>query len=209
MTQPGDSIRLAELVCARLCHDLGGLIGTVGNAVDMVADDLGGGGEILAFAVTAAKSLTQRLRLLRAAWGPETNAIDLDALRGLTTQALAARRIELNLDALSPDCEFAAPTGRVLLNLILLGCDGMMKGGTIRLIGDADDLLVRLEGPGAAWPARIAVCARDGSEAIAALSGAHSLQMPLTALMALNAGLGLSPVLGPGSGIEALRLETP
>ena len=34
-----ETIRLVELTCARLCHDIGGLIGTVSNAVDMVAED--------------------------------------------------------------------------------------------------------------------------------------------------------------------------
>src|ERR1700679_75829 len=72
MAEMGETVRLVELVCARLCHDLGGLIGTVGNAVDMVAEDIGGDSEVAAFASSAAKALAQRLRLMRTAWGPES-----------------------------------------------------------------------------------------------------------------------------------------
>jgi hypothetical protein len=47
---------------------------------------------------------------------------------------------------------FAAANGRVILNLIVLACDCLPKGGTIVLIGEPDDLLIRIDGPGAAWP---------------------------------------------------------
>src|ERR1700737_4241209 len=103
MAELGDTIRLVELICARLCHDLGGLIGTVGNALDMVAEDAGRDNEVLAFASSAANALTQRLRLMRTAWGPETEALTLSALLNLVTAALAARRIGLDARALPPD----------------------------------------------------------------------------------------------------------
>ena len=96
MAQPGDTIRLVELICARLCHDLGGLIGTVANALDMVTEDAGRDNEVLAFASSAANALTQRLRLMRTAWGPESDAITLPALVKLVSQALAARRVRLD-----------------------------------------------------------------------------------------------------------------
>ena len=166
----------------------------------MVAEDAGRDNEVLAFASSAAHALTQRLRLMRTAWGPETEAIALSALVKLVTQALAARRVGLDTRTLAPDCEFPPPVGRVVLNLIVLACDCLPKGGTIVLMGEPADLLVRIDGPGAAWPAGFAECMRDETAAIAALGGAQSLQMPLTALFAISGGLRLSPVLGPTSG---------
>ena len=76
----GETIRLVELICARLCHDIGGLIGTVGNAVEMVAEDGGRDDEVLAFAASAATALSQRLRLLRTAWGPHAESMTLTEL---------------------------------------------------------------------------------------------------------------------------------
>jgi histidine phosphotransferase ChpT len=208
MAQLADTIRLVELVCARLCHDLGGLIGTVGNALEMVAEDADRDNEVLAFASSAAKALTQRLRLLRTAWGPEADPIELPALRNLVTPALAARRIGLDIRGLPPDCIFSPRVGRVVLNLIVLGCDCMPQGGVIVLWGDPADLLVRIDGPGAAWPPGLVACLRDENAAVSALTGARTVQMPLTVLLALSRNLRLSPVLGPGAGIEALRLST-
>jgi histidine phosphotransferase ChpT len=207
MAQPGDTIRLVELICARLCHDLGGLIGTVGNALDMVTEDAGRDNEVLAFAASAANALTQRLRLMRTAWGPESDTITLSALVKLVTQALAARRVRLDTSALPPECEFAPLVGRAVLNLIILACDCLPRGGTIVLLGEPTDLLVRIVGPGAAWPPGFTDCMRDEAAALAALTSALSVQMPLTALFAQSGGLRLSPVLGPTSGIEALRLS--
>ena len=207
MAQTGETIRLVELVCARLCHDLGGLIGTVGNALDMVAEDTGRDNEVLAFASSAANALTQRLRLMRTAWGPESDTIRLPNLLRLVTQALAARRVSIDATMLPPDCEFRPPVGRVVLNLIVLACDCLPRGGTICLLGEPVDLLVRITGPIAAWPAGFAECMTNETVALAALTNALSVQMPLTALFALHGGLRLSPVMGPSTGIEAIRLE--
>ncbi|HEX3993688.1 MAG TPA: histidine phosphotransferase family protein [Acetobacteraceae bacterium] len=207
MAQSSDTIRLVELICARLCHDLGGLIGTVANALDMVTEDAGRDNEVLAFASSAAHALTQRLRLMRTAWGPESDAITLPALVKLVSQTLAARRVRLDTDRLQADCEFASPVARVVLNLIVLACDCLPRGGAIVLLGEPADLLVRIVGQGAAWPQGFTECMRDESAALAALTNALSVQMPLTALFAQSGGLRLSPVLGPASGIEALRLS--
>jgi histidine phosphotransferase ChpT len=207
MAQLTDTIRLVELVCARLCHDLGGLIGTVGNALEMVAEDAGRDNEVLAFASSAARALTQRLRLLRAAWGPEVDTIALPALVRLVTPALAARRVGLDTKGLAPDSVFSPPVGRVVLNLIVLACDCLPQGGTIVLMGEPADMLVRIDGPGATWPSGLAACLRNEAAALKALTGPRSVQMPLTVLLALSRNLRLSPVLGPGSGIEALRLS--
>jgi histidine phosphotransferase ChpT len=206
MAQQADSLRLVELVCARLCHDLGGLIGTVGNAIDMVAEDSERENEVLAFAASAAKALTQRLRMLRAAWGPEAGPITLPELVRLVTPALAARRIGLDARAFPPDGVFSPPIGRVVLNLIALAGDCLPSGGAIVVMGVPDDLLIRIAGPGAAWPSGLVTCLSGEAAALAALTGVRSVQMALTALLALNGNLRLSPVLGPGSGVEALRL---
>ena len=134
--------------------------------------------------------------------------ITLSALVKLCNQALAARRVRLDTSALPPDCVFPPPVGRVVLNLIVLACDCLPRGGTIVLLGEPADLLVRIAGPGAAWPPGFTDCMRDEAAALAALTSALSVQMPLTALFAQSGGLRLSPVLGPASGIEALRLSS-
>ena len=75
------------------------------------------------------------------------------------------------------------------------------------VMGEPADLLLRIDGPGAAWSAGLANCMRDEDTAIAAVTEARSVQMPLTVLFAMSRGLRLSPVLGATSGVEAVRLE--
>ncbi len=207
-----ETLRLVEHVSARLCHDLGGLIGTVGGAVDMLAEEDGRDGEIAAFAMTASRALVQRLRLMRAAWGPETEAMTLNMLMALAEPSLTARRVVLDFGSVAASEVFAPRVARIVLNLLLLAADGLPRGGMIKLIGGAADLFVRIEGQGAAWPTGLAACVHDEAAAIAALSTARSVQMPLTALFALGGMSRLSPVIGPlpegGSGIAALRLTT-
>ncbi len=208
MAQLGDTIRLVELVCARLCHDLGGLIGTVGNALDMVAEDSGRDNEVLAFASSAAKALTQRLRLARSAWGLETEPMPLATLLALVTPPLAARRIGVDTRSLLDDSVFSPPVSRVVLNLIMLAWDSLPKGGSIILMGEPADLFIRISGPDAAWPPGFTACMNNEEAATAALTSARSVQMPLTALLALSRNLRLSPVLGLGPGIEAIRMTS-
>ena len=148
------------------------------------------------------------MRLARAAWGPETDALTLSGLLALATPALSARRVGLDTRALSADCVFPPPVSRVALNLIMLACDCMPKGGIIMLVGEPADLFIRISGPGAAWPAGFTACMNDAAAAVSVLSGARSVQMPLTALLAVSRDLILSPVLGPTSGVEAIRLGT-
>ena len=201
------TLRLVEMMCARLCHDLGGLIGTVGNAIDIVAADDGRDNEVLAFASSAARMLGQRLRLLRAAWGPETDAIRLPALIRLVTPPLAARRIDLDAATLPSDCLFQPSVARIVLNLVVLAIDSLPRGGTIALQGEPGDLLIRIDGQNAAWPDGFAACMRDEATALSALTAPHSAQMPLTVLLARSRNLRLSPAPGPASGVEAVRLS--
>jgi histidine phosphotransferase ChpT len=164
MAELAETVRLVELICARLCHDLGGLIGTVGNALDMLAEDAEGN-EVLAFASSANKALAQRLRLMRTAWGPELAPLPLPALVALAAPPLAARRIGLDTRALPEDDLWPGPVARVVLNLILLAGDCLPKGGTIVLMGQPSDVLLRIDGPGAAWPQGFVACMRDEASA--------------------------------------------
>ena len=211
MPDLADTLRLMEQTCARLCHDLGGLIGTIGGAIDLLADDAPEGDEILAFARTASKTLTQRVRLMRAAWGPDAGPMSWPALRDLAEPAMTARRVDLHFAMRPPGIVFPAVAARLLLNLILLAGEGLPKGGTVTLTGALDDIFVVIDGPNAVWTSGLAACAQDPKAAVAALEDARSVQMPLTVLLALLSDYRLSPVLGPlprgGSGIVAVRLS--
>lgn len=190
------ALRLAELLTARLCHEVAGPLGTIMGSLELAAEEPEGSAEALAIANDAAGALASRIRLLRAAWGAGDGPLDPSGLRTLAA-GLPGRGVRLALDALVPAPAASAPA-RVLLNLLLLGAESLPRGGALALSGDPrKEVLITIEGRDAAWPTGLAAALVDEAQAwsslgMADLSGARTIQGPLTALIAHASGLRLS-----------------
>ncbi len=210
MAQISDCIRMTELICARLCHDLSGLVGTVGGAMELLSDAPSDLPEELALAADAARELTARLRLYRAAWAGGEGALSLPSLLSLADGLPHARQIAIEVDLAPPDATLPHTVARLLLNLLLLAGECLPKGGRILLAGAPDDLFLRVLGPNAAWPSGFAACIADSDAAIAALTTARRVQMPLSALIAHAHGPRLSMLMGPAAAgaPPVLRLQS-
>ena len=205
MATHAEALRLAETLAARLCHDLGGPIGSLNQALELAALELAHQSEAFALARQAAAELAHRRRSMRAAWGAEGGPLDLEALKGFAR----ASRAEVDLRGLDPDIVLPAAMGRLLLNVLLLANDSLPHGGRIALSGSAADLFVGIEGPHAGWPVGLALCLTDPAVAMNTVGDPRSLQMPLTALLAFGLGLRLSLLLGGRAGaVPPLRLST-
>ncbi len=87
---------------------------------------------------------------------------------------------------------------------------GLPSGGEIILAGSADDLFLRTNGPGAAWPAGMDACVADAAAARAAIAADRGVQMPLTALLAHASGTRLSFLMASArqNGPPMLRLSS-
>ena len=88
MTGMSESLRLAELLCARLCHDLSGPLGALIGILEIAREEQPDS-ETLALAEDTADELVQRLKLLRAAWGQDGDDMDVGPaarLRGLPVE---------------------------------------------------------------------------------------------------------------------------
>jgi histidine phosphotransferase ChpT len=209
-----DHVRLAELMCARVCHDLGGLAGSLTGSLDLAQAPAAGAGAI-AEAVTAAEELARRLRLLRAAWAGDGARLDLPRLRDLAGGAPGADRVQLDLSGLPRGTVFTPGIGRLLLNLLLLAAEALPRGGTVALWdaapgGRDSSVLLRLTGPRAAWPAGFAGYLVNPDAARAALAGPRTVLGPWIALLAARLGIRASLLLstgGRGNGPAPLLLE--
>jgi histidine phosphotransferase ChpT len=206
MSAASDPLRLAELICARMSHDLGGAIGTLAGALEL-AEDPSVASEALALASQAAIELRQRLELQRATWGPTGGSLDLAAIRDLAEGLPQGRRFTVNFSHLPESAVFAPPFARVLLNLLLLAGDALNGTGEATLSGTSTDLVIAIAGARAAWPSGLASCLASEAGAWAALRDARSLQMPLTALLARALGLRLTMLMPPGAGGPAPPLR--
>jgi histidine phosphotransferase ChpT len=208
MPDKPDPLRLAELLSARMSHDLGGTIGTLAAALELAIDETPEPSEALSLAVEAAEELRARLKLVRAAWGPAGEDLSPEAVHALAAGLHDDGRMTLDI-ALPDDAVIPAPTGRVVLNLLLLAREALPAGGVVTLTGTPDDLVVSIAGPRATWPAGLATCLTSEANAWAAVKDARSLQAPLTTLLARSLGLRLSLLLpgGPSTLLPMLRLS--
>ena len=210
MSEPADLLRVIELVCARLCHDTAGPIGTVHQALELARMDIPAGNEALGLARQAAGDVGARLKLFRAAWGMEAAACSVWAVRDLCAGLPGAGRVTFDWSGLPGGTVFAPAMARVVLNVLLLAHDSLPRSGSVQVAGGARDVFVVIDGPGAAWPAGLVACLADPSAALAAFSTPRDVQMPLTALLARCLGLRLSLLMPvAGGGPAPLRLSAP
>jgi len=207
VTSTSNALRLAELLCARLCHDLSGLLSSLIGVLEIAREEQADS-ETLTIAEDTAVELGERLKLLRAAWGQDAEDLDLIQLQNFADGLTTSRRLRLDLGGMEPEAVFAPPAARVILNVLLLAAESLPGGGIVALSGSPDShIVVTLAGPRAAWPAGFGACLIDETAAwVAATAGPRGLQAPLTALIAREHGFRLSLLMaaGPGADGDAL-----
>lgn len=196
-----DSLHLTELLCARLCHDISGMVGSLTGTLDLLAAPPTRAA--LQEAGAVAEDLARRIRLLRAAWGGDAGRLDLPRLRDLARGAPAAERITLDLATLPRDYAFAPGTGRLVLNLLLLAPEILPRGGTIVLVEAGAALLLRPTGPRAAWPAGFAGYLVNPQATRTAAATPRTVLGLWIALLAAHLGVRAALLLPSGSGRSA------
>jgi histidine phosphotransferase ChpT len=203
------TLALAELLCARLCHDLSGSLGALVGVIEIAREEQPNS-ETLALAEEAVTELSQRLRLLRAAWGYDSDELDTARLRALTDVLSSSRRVRVDLTGLESHSAFPQPAARIVLNLVLLATESLVAGGVVTLSGSpAATLEVSIDGARAAWPSDLGAWLEDAAVAqTAMLADPRRLQGPLTALLVQAAGMRLTP-RRPGGGSPAPLVLSP
>ena len=188
------SLRLSGLLVSRLCHDMAGPLGTAIGLVELAEETTDP--EALATARDAALRLGQRLRLLRAAWAADPAPLSPRVLEALAEGLPSRSRVMLDISNLSAHPEFSPSAGQMVLNLLLLGAEALPAGGSVILSGAADrEVLLRIAGPRAAWPANLPRYLLDPGSCWNDLGEARALQAALTALLAAESGYRLSLLL--------------
>lgn len=186
-------LRFAELACARVLHDLSGVMGTLSGTIELLALE-SATSEAAQLAGDATAMLTLRLRLLRAAWAGDGEARDAESMLELIGGLSTGPRTRVDLAGLAPG-SLPGPVARVALCLLLAGIDALSGSGAVSLSGSSTQLEVRIQGPRAAWPGWLAA----GSKVPVPLpDSSRGLAAPMLVLAARTAGFGLQ--FGPGAG---------
>lgn len=208
-----DPMRLADLVCARLCHDLSGPLGTVMGSAELAGGNATLAAEALTLLGDAAGELGRRLALFRAAWTDGLGPLSAEQIAVLAAGLPAGRKLRVDLSGLDPAIIFPAAVGRVLLNVLLLAQEALPRGGMVSLSGGgAGDVLAEIAGRDAAWPAALGEAMANPEAGWTAVTGPRAIVAPLTIQIARDAAVGLSFLLSSNPAATApppLRITFP
>lgn len=196
----GEGLALAQAVCTRLCHDLGGPTGALSGALELLD---GAADEASEVAHDAARIIDRRLRYWRVAVGGASGELDAQGLAQLVEGLTLGRRATVDLAGIAPDALVPPHLLQPLLLAMLVGVEAMPRGGALRVAGDARQGFTLLpEGPSAAWPPGLASLIAGDSPALTprgialpllaatAAAGRVRLELPLS-----TGGTGPGPLL--------------
>ena len=164
-------LELAELMAARLCHDLVGPIGAVANGIELLGDGSTPDPEVNALIAQSARQASRRLQWFRIAFGTANALPDSGILA--ETRRLASGLYEegrVTLDWPAPDAAAEAAASRqaakIILNLALMAIEVLPRGGSVqaRLTGSGGALGVQMiaSGSGARVPDDIQAAMKPG-----------------------------------------------
>jgi histidine phosphotransferase ChpT len=193
------SLALAQLLCSRLCHDLGGPLGSVTGALELLDDPAGEAAEV---ARDAARLLERRLRLYRAALGSGVSDTTVREISPLMEALTSGRRVQVDGSGLEQEALVPALLTQVLLVAAWLGTEALPRGGVVAVSGDpARELVIWPQGPGASWPAGL-LRALAGEDAA---PEPRTVLAPLLVALAARAGCRVALAMGlPGPGAPPL-----
>lgn len=195
ITESAD-LRLAQLLCSRLCHDLIGPAGAINAGLELLADDGGRDDATVALLDSSARRITRQLTFFRSAFGLRGGGRTTESVeeaRSAAAALLTGSRMALEWP---PGGEAPSNLLRLVLCLILMAVEALPRGGRIRVeLGQGEGELlaaVHAQGRGAALPTGVV-------EALASGCGAESLSARnVPAAYAARLAALLGSVVEPG-----------
>jgi histidine phosphotransferase ChpT len=138
-------LRIAELLAARLCHELVSPIGAIANGLEILEDEPDFAGDAGALIALSARQASRRLQFYRIAYGSMA-ALPDDLVRRATIELFAESKVSVDwrIAALPKDWHKLAG------NLVLLAAEALPRGGRVTLdAAEGGGIAVTAEGEGA------------------------------------------------------------
>ena len=206
--EPKLEMRVLELVCSRLCHELISPVSAVNNGMELLSD---GGADLLEevsdLIASSAAEASGRLQFYRVAYGlgggAEAPAISLGEARRLVTGLAGDGKIRFewpdDTGESGSDGRLGKRGMKLLLNALALGIDTLPRGGSLAVAIDASP------GCGATL-----TCMGKGARIEPATLGALTGELGVAALTARNVHAYFTARVAEGcDGRIETRIETP
>ncbi len=192
-----EQLRLSQLVCSRLCHDLVGAAGAVNAGLEILAEMGALDDSAMELATKSGQELTRRLAFYRVAFGAGgagKGGAEVTVLRGLAKDFLEGSNAQLDWPDFGDGIREIDPVmGKLLLNLILIATECLPRGGTVSVqIAEVEGgigLAVAAAGDDAGLREDLANGLTPGKEVSSMDS--RSIHSYLTQLLVLEAGCEL------------------
>lgn len=164
-----DDLKLAALMCSKICHDLISPVGALSNGIEVLADD--DDPEMREHAMvlleTSSAQATAKLKFARLAYGSSGSKgteIDLREAEAAIQELLGGKKVNIRWEA--PAVPVGKDVVKVLVNLANAACDTIPRGGDLKIE------VVTEGGEGKACISATGARARLADETRAGLNGA-------------------------------------
>lgn len=129
-----DDLKLAALMCSKVCHDLISPVGALSNGLEVLAedDDPEMREHAMALLEASAAQATAKLKFARLAYGSSgsrAGEIDLRDAEVAVRDLLGGGKIDIQWDA--PAMALDKDVVKVLVNLASAACDTIPRGGVL------------------------------------------------------------------------------
>ncbi len=166
-------LKMAELLCTRLCHDLTGPIGAVNNGAEFLSEEgFNMQNQAVDLIVSSAFSAVSRLQFYRLAYGnmKESGEANLADKQKLAVDFFAGSKITLDWPDTQTDAagvSVSLKMARLIFNLLIMASAALIRGGVIAVrIGlDAEgskQVMVSAKGANLKWDGDVTHILSDG-----------------------------------------------
>lgn len=128
-----DELKLAELLCSRLCHDLVSPVGAVNNGIELIEEFGEGDGQAIKLIASSGKQASRRLQFYRVAFGQAGTQLaqPVADVRELLDGIFEGGKLAVAWDPACTKAPSVPGWGKMLLNLISLASDSLPRGGVL------------------------------------------------------------------------------
>ncbi len=124
-------LRIAQLLCSRICHDLAGTVGAINNGMELL-DEIGDDPEARDLVTSSAREVGRRLSYFRVAFGLSPGTANAVAeMRELATKLYNGTRVEIDWPEGAPGASVGDNATKLILNMVMLGVEALPRGGVI------------------------------------------------------------------------------
>jgi histidine phosphotransferase ChpT len=194
-----DPLELAALVASRVCHDIISPVGAIVNGLEVLEEEKDESMREFArdLVQKSARQASAKLQFARLAFGASGGAgAEIDMTEAGRCAAALMEREKAELDWQVAASLLPKAQAKLLMNLLLVALNSVARGGRITVNAERQDgetvLRVVAEGDRAKLPAGVKEVIAEG--AMPNPLDAHAVQPLYTALLAKEAGMGVTAI---------------